>query len=32
VIEERIGHSIGARHLELAVALRLRAALSGEDL
>ncbi|HEX3324896.1 MAG TPA: helix-turn-helix domain-containing protein [Solirubrobacterales bacterium] len=32
VIEERIGHSLGARHLELAVALRLRAALSREEI
>lgn len=31
VIEERIGHPLGPRHLELAVALRLRAALSGEE-
>ncbi|HEX3734366.1 MAG TPA: helix-turn-helix domain-containing protein [Solirubrobacterales bacterium] len=31
VIEERIGRPLGARHLELAVALRLRAALSGEE-
>jgi PucR-like helix-turn-helix protein len=30
VIEERIGHPLGPRHLELAVALRLRTALSGE--
>jgi hypothetical protein len=30
VIEERIGRSLGSRHLELAVALRLRAALSGD--
>jgi hypothetical protein len=31
VIEERIGRPLGPRHLELAVALRLRAALSGEE-
>ena len=31
VIEERIGRPLGKRHLELAVALRLRAALSGEE-
>lgn len=31
VIEERIGRPLGSRHLELAVALRLRAALSGEE-
>jgi PucR C-terminal helix-turn-helix domain len=31
VIEERIGHPLGPRNLELAVALRLRAALSGEE-
>lgn len=30
VIEERIGRPVGSRHLELAVALRLRAALSDE--
>jgi hypothetical protein len=31
VIEERIGRPPGSRHLELAVALRLRATLSGEE-
>ncbi|HTR75571.1 MAG TPA: helix-turn-helix domain-containing protein [Solirubrobacterales bacterium] len=31
VIEERIGRPLGSRHLELAVALRLRATLSGEE-
>jgi hypothetical protein len=31
VVEERIGRPLGSRHLELAVALRLRAALSGEE-
>lgn len=30
VIEERLGHSLGSRHLELAVALRLRATLARE--
>lgn len=30
VIEERLGHSLGSRHLELAVALRLRETLSSE--
>jgi PucR C-terminal helix-turn-helix domain len=31
VIEERIGHPLGPRHLELAVALRLRAVLSSAE-
>jgi hypothetical protein len=31
VIEERIGRPLGSRHLELAVALRLRTALSGDE-
>ena len=30
VVEERLGHPLGSRHLELAVALRLRATLSRE--
>ncbi|HTT96255.1 MAG TPA: helix-turn-helix domain-containing protein [Solirubrobacterales bacterium] len=32
VVEERIGRPLGSRHLELAVALRLRATLSGGEL
>lgn len=30
VIEDRVGHPLGSRHLELALALRLRACLAGE--
>jgi PucR-like helix-turn-helix protein/diguanylate cyclase with GGDEF domain len=32
VIEERLGHPLGARHLELALALRLRACIAREEL